>query len=552
MDNKADRQINIDYGVWKMLMKNGYDFVFDVSVTDGRMHFYHTANKSNACTDIREFVGLLCPYVVEEEQQPFSEQMTLEYVNGEIARKGEFVRTVHFIIDGERYSKSIRMYPHAYDRSRLMGFVYDTSTSLDYDWMTDEYARLGFTNRATAFLNAHTSDRHYFLIFTNIKGFKAINDLFGEQSGDMVIFQTRDILYRYLKPEILGRLEDDHFVLIVDEKNITDENLEILASQTYMEGSRRYDFSIRCGIYPVRDTTVPVRQMIDRARLAEKSISDTIGHSYMIYNESVRTRYLNQQQLISDMNEALAKEEFIPFYQPVVDAHTFEIRSAEALVRWNHGKFGMVSPGEFIPAFEDSGQISLLDRYMVDRALEFNRIRSSAQSPVIPCAVNLSRVDFYNTSLMDYLLELFENDPGIREFIRLEVTESAYADLENNANEYLKSLKALGVKILLDDYGSGMSSLSTLETFEFDVVKLDMGFIRRIGIYDKTEVIIRSTIDLSHALGAVVTAEGVENEEQLKFLQDAGCDYIQGYYFYKPMPGDELSRILDASAGADF
>lgn len=531
-------------------MDHGYDFVFDISITDGSMDFFHIADKTIACDDISAFSDILCPYVVEEEQAPFSEQLTLDFITGEIRRKGEFVRTVHFIIEGERYSKSIRIYPHTADPDLLMGFIYDTSTSLDYDWMTDEYARIGFINKATAFLNAHSDDRRYFLIFTNIKGFKAINDLFGEQSGDMVIFQTRDVLYRYLKPEILGRLEDDHFVLVVDEEHITDENLDILASQTYVEGSRRYDFSIRCGLYPIRDITVPVGKMIDRARLAEKSISDTIGHSYIIYNESVRTGYLNRQRLISDMNEALNKEEFIPFYQPVVDAHTYEIRSAEALVRWQHGVFGMVSPGEFIPAFEDSGQISLLDRYMVDRALDFNRQRASRDSSVIPCAVNLSRVDFYNVSLMEHLLNVFENDPGSRDYIRLEVTESAYADLENKASEYLRKLKSLGVRILLDDFGSGMSSLSTLETFEFDVVKLDMGFIRRIGIQDKTEIIIRSTIDLSHALGAVVTAEGVENEQQLKFLQESGCDYIQGYYFYKPMPGDELSHLLDSGKTA--
>ena len=146
---------------------------------------------------------------------------------------------------------------------------------------------------------------------------------------------------------------------------------------------------------------------------------------------------------------------------------------------------------------------------------------------------------------MESIIEKFNSAGDNAGLIRIEVTESAYADLERKAMDYLNQMKKAGIKILLDDFGSGMSSLSTLENFAFDIVKLDMGFIRKIGIEKKAETIIESTIDMSHALGAKVTAEGVETKDQLEFLQSAGCDYIQGYYFYKPLPEKEFINVLN-------
>ena len=163
----------------------------------------------------------------------------------------------------------------------------------------------------------------------------------------------------------------------------------------------------------------------------------------------------------------------------------------------------------------------------------------------MPCAINLSRVDFYDTFFIESIFKRVGDlsiDPSM---IRFEVTESAYADLETKAMDYLNEMQEQGIKILLDDYGSGMSSLSMLENFNFDIIKLDLGFIRKIGINSKAESIIITTIGLAHMIGAKVTAEGVETEAQLKFLRDYDCDYIQGYYFYKPMPEKEFEAILD-------
>ena len=160
-------------------------------------------------------------------------------------------------------------------------------------------------------------------------------------------------------------------------------------------------------------------------------------------------------------------------------------------------ELGYILPvSKALPTIESRGQIPALDRFMIDSVIGLNTRRKGVGSPPIKCAVNLSRIDFYNNSLMDHLVSVYEKDHSATDWLRVEVTESAYADLENNASDYLEKLKSLGVKILLDDFGSGMSSLSTLENFDFDIVRLDMGFIRKIGIIDKAEM-IRLIIDSS-------------------------------------------------------
>ena len=163
---------------------------------------------------------------------------------------------------------------------------------------------------------------------------------------------------------------------------------------------------------------------------------------------------------------------------------------------------------------------------------------------VVPCAVNLSRVDFYDTKLLDMFKQQLSNQENIQNMLKLEITESAYAILESDALAFLEEMKKLRLSLQLDDFGSGMSSLSALELYDFDTIKLDMGFIRKIGKSKKAEAIIRHTIGMAHDMGAKVIAEGVEYKEQLEFLQSVGCDMIQGYYFYKPMPEEEFVKLL--------
>jgi len=168
--------------------------------------------------------------------------------------------------------------------------------------------------------------------------------------------------------------------------------------------------------------------------------------------------------------------------------------------------------------------------------------------PIVPISINLSRIDFYDPSLLDRIRELLHDDAFPKGAAKIEITESAYANLERNAIDFLNSMKEKKVRIMLDDYGSGLSSLSTLESYDFNTLKLDIGFIRKIGQSERAETIIRSTISMAHEFGADVIAEGVETEQQVSFLSDAGCDMIQGYYFYRPMPEEDFRDLLNNPA----
>ena len=545
------RESNLpDMDTWEtMLRADGYDLVFTIDITTGQFSMLYVGKRAyisvQGCDDTYED---LCNHIVSalvaEERESFKDNFVMSSVIAEIKERGCFVRTMHVETENGKRAKVCRISPYPADFDRLFCSVFDIAAELDHDWMTDEYARSGFIDASADILKELPANETFSLIYTNVRGFKAINELFGDQSGDMVIFQTRDALRKSLMPLILGRLEADHFVLIVKDSLLTDQRLNRLCYQTYVTGYKEYDFEIRLGIYRITEANMSVTHMIDRAKLAEKSNTSENGTPWAYYDDEVRTSYVRGQELLSDIKRALDTEEFETHYQPVVDAHTGSIIGSEALIRWAHHSRGLISPAEFIPVIENAGRISVLDRYMFERVIDFKNVLVASGIKPVPCSVNLSRLDFYDHEFMELIYSRVRDDKNLKNLLRFEVTESAYADLEKNAMDFLNELKSGGVPIYLDDFGSGMSSLSTLESFHFDVIKLDMGFVHKIGKRANAEAIISATIRLSHDLGAKVTAEGVETEEQVAFLRDAGVDYIQGYYFYKPMPEDDFRKVL--------
>ncbi len=541
--------------VIKTLIADGYDMVVSVNRKNEICEVYYLCEQlwevfESSRLRYKDICFKLSQTVVDDEREDFLNEIRLPYVFEELKEKGNYVRTVHINTPFGRRAKNIRAREVPGYPDWVLVVYFDITTALDHDWLTDEYTRTGFMERARLFLSELAADEHYSLVYTNVKGFKAVNELFGDNNGDAVIFQTRDALRKYLKPVILGRLESDHFVLITADENLKEKNFRAMCSQTFKIESKEYNYEIRCGIYSIKNSGAEIAQLLAGAKLAEKSID--IGKRkllYAYYDDVMKENYVKQSFLLSDFERALASNEFEPYYQPIVDAKTGEIASAEMLIRWRHKDFGMVPPGDFIPVIESEGKISALDGFMIKRGVELISKRIDQGKKVIPCAINLSRVDFFDSSFIESIFESIDGNGvdgnGVdAEMIRFEVTESAYADLESKAMDYLKKMKKQGIMILLDDYGSGMSSLSMLETFDFDVIKLDLGFVRKIGINDKAEAIIISTINLAHSIGAKVTAEGVETEEQLQFLREADCDYIQGYYFFKPMPEEDFVKIL--------
>ncbi len=541
------------------IVKDRYDCIMEVDSESGRTTFLHIGDfllergiiPINIDT-LEELNRLLAEkLVVPEEQQPFLEQSTLEVILDEIVNKRGYTRTVHLNTGDEIKAYDLRVRLIAGDIRRLMVSYTDISMVLDHDWMTDEYSRLGFIAQAEKMLKEPEYQKGYSVVYANVQGFKAVNDLLGRHSGDMVIFMTRDVLASSLHPVLLARLESDHFALIVKTQYLTNARLEEMCRQCYVEESKRLPILIRCGICHIDGEDggdeMKIQRLLDRAKLAENTLDPSHGGCYAVCDQKMSDDYVNRRWLVSQIDNAFAKGEFQTYYQPVVDAMTGEIASAEALIRWHHSERGMISPGQFVPVYEKEGCITRIDSFMVNSVIAFNHSRMLKKQKVVPCAVNLSRVDFYDVRLLEMLKTKLVHQINIKDMLKLEVTESAYAELESDAISFLNEMKALGLALMLDDFGSGMSSFSTLENFEFDIIKIDMGFISQIGKGRKAESIIKHIIGLSHDVGAKVVAEGVETKEQFAFLQSVSCDMIQGYYFYKPMTEAEFAKLLDNS-----
>ena len=535
-------------------IENSCDLLFSYDSNKASMTFFYVSEffLDNGVLPVNmrslsELNGLLSrELIVKEEKQVYLYQADMSLIEREILKAGAFVRTMHIdTVDGIR-TETLRVAPIPGKPGNYLWSFLNVSSVVDHDWMTDVYSREGFIKKLYEVLKSVNLEDGYSALYFNIQGFKAVNALLGIHSGDMVIFHERDVLDIAFDPILYARLEDDHFIMVVEDDKLVPEVLDSICHQVYEEENKLFPFTIRCGIYPLKDAEESAQVIIDRAKLTEETISDNRGKPYAFFNDKLREEYVTTQLLVSELDDAIARSEFVPYYQPVVDIKTHEIVSAEALVRWVHHERGMISPGVFIPAFENKGLTSKIDNVMLEKVLDFNHKRIKEHKKVVPCAVNLSRVDFYDITLLDTIRAKASASAKMHEILKLEVTESAYEVLENNAMDFLKEMKRLGIALLLDDFGSGMSSFSSLEGFEFDIIKLDMGFVRRIGKSFKSEAIIKSVISLAHAIGAQVVAEGVETKEQLDFLSDSGCDMIQGYYFYKPMSQAEFEKLLDS------
>ena len=421
----------VEQPVIRTLLSEGYDMVVTVYKPDERCEVYYLCDQladvfENSKLSYQDICLEMSNKVIEEERQSFIDQVRLPVILEELSEKGEYVRTVHVDVERGRRAKNIRAREIPGYPEWVMILYIDITTFLDHDWMTDEYARTGFMAKAKQFIQGLSDFDRYSLVYTNVKGFKAVNELFGDENGDLVIFQTRDALKEYLKPVIIGRLESDHFVLITDNENLNEKNLKEMSSQVFKAESKEYNYEIRCGIYAISSPQAEITQMIAGAKLAEKTIgTGKRNHLYAYYDDAMKETYIRQQFLLSDYERGIIDNEFEPYYQPIVDTKTGKIVSAEMLIRWRHRMLGMVSPADFIPIIESEGKISPLDNFMVEKGMAFISSRIAKGKKAVPCAVNLSRVDFYDYAFIESIFERINALNLNPCMIRFEVTESA-------------------------------------------------------------------------------------------------------------------------------
>lgn len=487
--------------------------------------------------------------VVESERERFKKCVELSTIKEGLRKDKQYFFTIH---ETDKTGEvRLKRYSYIYIDERvdiIVGAREDITEFSEKDVLTGGYNRRGFIRITERLLNEVPDRTKYAVLFFNVKNFKAVNELFGVESGDVVLQNIfRTLTHSKLSPVITARVESDHFVCLVENKNLDFEELTSVCDNKFVKDGKCMNLIIRCGIFYVEEKPMKISGMIDRAKLAKRYITDEYVQPYMVYDHSMQVSYIDKAKLAGELQEGIAKEQFKVYYQPVIDTKTGKIASAEALIRWIHPDKGFISPALFIPALEENGHISELDFYVLKKVWQFINDRCENNKFVVPISVNLSWMDFYDEIMMEKILKEMDRfrENGREHMARFEITETFYAAIRENRSGILESLRIKNAKILLDDFGSGFSSFGMLQDYDFDILKIDMSFIRKIGENPKTKSIVHSIIGMAHEIGIKTVAEGVETEEQVSFLRQSGCDYIQGYYYSKPLPEEEFVEFLE-------
>lgn len=487
--------------------------------------------------------------VVESERERFKKCVELSTIKEGLRKDKQYFFTIH---ETDKTGEvRLKRYSYIYIDERvdiIVGAREDITEFSEKDVLTGGYNRRGFIRITERLLNEVPDRTKYAVLFFNVKNFKAVNELFGVESGDVVLQNIfRTLTHSKLSPVITARVESDHFVCLVENKNLDFEELTSVCDNKFVKDGKCMNLIIRCGIFYVEEKLMKISGMIDRAKLAKRYITDEYVQPYMVYDHSMQVAYIDKAKLAGELQEGIAKEQFKVYYQPVIDTKTGKIASAEALIRWIHPDKGFISPALFIPALEENGHISELDFYVLKKVWQFINDRCENNKFVVPISVNLSWMDFYDEIMMEKILKEMDRfrENGREHMARFEITETSYAAIRENRSGILESLRIKNAKILLDDFGSGFSSFGMLQDYDFDILKIDMSFIRKIGENPKTKSIVHSIIGMAHEIGIKTVAEGVETEEQVSFLRQSGCDYIQGYYYSKPLPEEEFVEFLE-------
>ena len=414
------------------------------------------------------------------------------------------------------------------------------------DHLTGLYTKDFFTEYIKQ-IEKYNPEKKMDIMVINIEHFHLINELYGRKQGDKVLICIADILSKLFEQtqDIGCRTEADYFY-VYSENGTNYEDILVGLLSGLEESVPSSHVRLRMGVYSDVDKSLMAENWIDRAKTACDRIRGDYSRHIAYYNNEFYEKSKYQERLINDIDDAIASKDLIVFYQPKygIQCDTPILKSAEALIRWKHPEFGMISPGDFIPLFESNGLIQKLDRYVWKEAARQVGEWKKTYGISVPVSVNVSRMDIYYPKLRDDFKELLKENGLETNELMLEITESAYADNADQLVNVIENLRSDGFVIEMDDFGSGYSSLNMLTTIPIDALKMDMKFIRNMQKDEKSMKLVELVLDIAKFLQVPVIAEGVETEEQLMLLKERGCDIIQGYYFSKPVPAEVFTQFF--------
>lgn len=389
------------------------------------------------------------------------------------------------------------------------------------------------------------------VLFIDLDNFKGINDTFGHSSGDELLRQIAVRLRTELRSsDVFARISGDEFVIVVDQY----QNLESISSLSSRllknvlepfklnEQHAYIGLSIGISLYPQDGGNA--EELLMQADTAMYQAKESGKNNYKFFSEQLRQKMSRKSLICKNLQQAIAKEELGIVYQPIIDVHTGKIRGAEALVRWNCPDLGVISPVEFIPIAEEIGLITAIDEWVLLNACKQNRQWQWDNFRPIVMSVNMSASRLDSNKIVETVRETLASSSLLPEFLELEVTETVIMKDIDAAIECLNLMKKIGISLALDDFGIGYSSISNLRRLNLDRIKIDQSFMHNIPISEEDKLTASTIVTLANNLGLEVTAEGIENIDQLDFIKDTACNSVQGYHFSRPVSADAFAKLL--------
>lgn len=383
-------------------------------------------------------------------------------------------------------------------------------------------------------------DHRYDMICSDIENFKTMNDRYGRGTCDQYLRQLAQVLIAAIPGVVLGgRIGGDVFAFLVRHREGGWTSVLTPALHSALVSNLAVNYGVDADVDPAME----ISTLCDRATIALKEIKGHYGVYVSVYDDVLGEQLKKELLIVESMERALEEEQFQVYYQPKHDLHAGVTGGAEALVRWTHPELGFVSPGVFISIFERNGFITRLDFFVWEKVCQELKRSTELGLPLVPVSVNVSRLDFDVPDLAEQITEMADRYGVDHKLLHIELTESAYAENPRQIADTLERLSAAGFCIELDDFGAGYSSLSVLGSLPLSIIKLDMSLIRQASNTENFNV-LRFAIQLADGMRLKTVAEGVETAEQVAALRVLGCDYIQGYYYSRPLPQEDFERYL--------
>lgn len=420
--------------------------------------------------------------------------------------------------------------------------------ALQRDRLTGLLSREAFFERVAEVVSQKESG-YYVMACFDVNKFKVINDQYGTKKGDEVLRHIAAVFRNGF--EAIGgfccRISADNFAMLYPSSFKNSKEIVEIRDKSSSVSWLVSPLTFSIGRYTITEPEMPPSAMYDRAIIAADSIRGRYDTRIAEYDEPMRSDLIHEQEIVTEMESALLAGNFEVWYQPQYNHSTGALIGAEALVRWRHPQKGLIPPGTFIPVFEQNGFIYSLDKFVWEEACRFLRSELDSKGSSLPVSVNVSRYDAMCPEIVSVITGLVEKYNIPVELFRLEITESAFSDSTSRIISVVKELIARGFTLEIDDFGSGYSSLNTLKNVPAQVVKLDMKFLEDDEGSQRGGNIIESVVRMAKWLGMSVIAEGVEKKDQADFLRSVGCNYIQGYYYSKPLPGEDYEKLCDTA-----